>query len=58
MSFLRQIFGPSKEEVWQQLCNEIGAEFVNGGFWGGDKVQAQVKQWIITKKLSVGSPWL
>jgi hypothetical protein len=24
---LRQIFGPSKEEVWKQLCNEIGAEF-------------------------------
>jgi hypothetical protein len=41
-------FGPSKEEVWQQLCREIGAEFVAGGFWRGSKVQARVGPWIIT----------
>ncbi len=48
MSFLRQVFGPSKEEIWQQLCNEIGAEFVQGGFWNGNKVVARVKEWTIT----------
>ncbi len=48
MSFLRQVFGPSKEEIWQQLCNEIGAEFVQGGFWKGNKVVARVKEWTIT----------
>jgi hypothetical protein len=48
MSFLRQVFGPSKEEIWQQLCSEIGADFVQGGFWRGDKVQARVKEWVIT----------
>ena len=26
-------FGPSKDEVWRQLSQEIGAEFVEGGFW-------------------------
>ena len=41
-------FGPSKEEVWRQLSQEIGAEFVEGGFWKGSKVQAHVKPWTIT----------
>jgi hypothetical protein len=48
MSFLRQVFGPSQQEVWQQLCSEIGADFIEGGFWRGDKVQARVKEWVIT----------
>jgi hypothetical protein len=48
MSFLGGIFGPSREEVWKQLCAEIGADFVDGGFWKGDKVQAHVKSWTIT----------
>jgi hypothetical protein len=48
MSILRQIFGPSQEEVWRQLCSEIGAEFVEGGFWRGNKVQARVKEWTVT----------
>ncbi len=35
-------FGPSKDEVWRQLSQEISAEFVEGGllggaFWGGVK---------------------
>ena len=48
MGFLRQLFGPSKEEVWRQLCGEIGAQYVEGGFWKGDKVQVQHGQWTIT----------
>ena len=48
MSFLKNVFGPSKEEIWQQLCKEIGAEFVQGGFWQGNKVVARVKKWTIT----------
>ena len=48
MSILRQIFGASREEVWIQLCTEIGAEFVDGGLWKGDKVQARVKEWTVT----------
>ena len=45
---LRKWFGPSKEEVWRQLCDETGADFVQGGFWKGDKVQATHEEWIIT----------
>ena len=42
-------FGPSKEEVWRQLSEEIGAEVVQGGFWkGGSKVQAHVGPWTVT----------
>ena len=48
MEFLRQIFGPSKEEAWRALCHQIGAEFVDGGLWNGDKVVARVNQWTIT----------
>jgi len=48
MGFLRQLFGTSREEIWRQLCSEIGARYVEGGFWGGDKVQAHHGQWTIT----------
>ena len=41
-------FGPSKDEVWRQLSEEIGAEFVEGGFWKGSKVQAHVGPWSVT----------
>jgi hypothetical protein len=46
-------FGPSKDEVWQQLSQEIGAEFVQGGFWKGSKVQAHVGPWTVT--LDIGT---
>lgn len=48
MAFLRSIFGPSREEVWRQLSDEIGAHYVDGGFWKGDKVQAHTGEWTIT----------
>jgi hypothetical protein len=41
-------FGPSKDVVWQQLSEEIGAEFIEGGFWKGSKVQAHVGSWTVT----------
>jgi hypothetical protein len=48
MGILRQLFGPSQEEIWRQLCSEIGAQYVEGGFWKGDKVQAHHGQWTVT----------
>jgi hypothetical protein len=51
MSMLRELFGPSKDEIWQRLCAEIGAEFVPGGFWRGNKVQARVRDWTVTLDL-------
>jgi hypothetical protein len=40
-------FGPSKDEVWRQLSEEIGAEFVKGGFCKGSKVQARAGPWTV-----------
>ncbi|QIP14378.1 DUF3137 domain-containing protein [Spirosoma aureum] len=48
MSLLRKLFGPYKDEVWGQLAHEIKADFIDGGFWKGSKVQATVKEWTIT----------
>jgi hypothetical protein len=42
------IFGPSKEEIWQQLAQEIDAEFIDNGIWRGNKVEAQVGEVTIT----------
>ncbi len=41
-------FGSNKDEVWRQLSQEIGAEFVEGGLRKGNKVQAHVGTWTIT----------
>jgi hypothetical protein len=41
-------FGPNKDEVWRQLSQEIGATFVTGGVWKGNKVQAVVGPWTVT----------
>ena len=48
MSLLRGMFGPSKQEIWRQLCAEIGADYVAGSFWKGDKVQVVHQQWTVT----------
>ena len=41
------LFGPSQKEVWEQLSKEIHAEYIEGGFWKGGKVQARVDNWIV-----------
>ena len=41
-------FGPSRKEIWEKLCQETGADYINGGFWKGDKVQLTVRNWTIT----------
>ncbi len=48
MGILREIFGPSKKEIWKSLSDQIGSEFIEGGFFSADKVVAQVKDWTVT----------
>jgi hypothetical protein len=48
MGAVRNLFGPSKREIWQQLSTDLGARFVDGGFWKGDKVVATHGQWTVT----------
>lgn len=45
---LREIFGPSKKEIWTELSDKINAEYVEGGFFGRDKVVTRSKEWTIT----------
>jgi hypothetical protein len=47
MGILREIFGPSQKEIWQQLAKELDAQFVEG-FLSGYKINARHKNWIIT----------
>jgi hypothetical protein len=41
-------FGPSKAELWQQLADKMGAEFVESTWKRGDKVIATHGQWTLT----------
>jgi len=41
------LFGPSKNEVWKQLCEEINADLVEGGFWKGNRVEAKHNNWML-----------
>jgi hypothetical protein len=47
MGFLRSVFGPSQDEVWRKLSEELGAEYSGGSFWRGGKVEVRVGEWII-----------
>lgn len=48
MGFLQSIFGPSKDEIWGQLANDIGGEYVDGGLWGRDALRYHSGEWEIT----------
>ncbi len=48
MGVLRQLFGPSKAEIWRQLAQEVGGQFVEGGFFGRDKVVVRAGEWSLT----------
>ncbi len=48
MGLLRKIFGPSRDEIWRQLSDEIGGEFVEGSFTRSSKVEVRIKEWLVT----------
>ena len=45
---LRCWFGPSKEEMWRQLSEQIDARFIDGGWWNADRVEATHREWVVT----------
>jgi hypothetical protein len=47
MGMLRQIFGPSRDEIWQQLALELGAKYQQD-FWTGARVEVAYGEWTIT----------
>jgi hypothetical protein len=48
MGILRQLFGPSKNEVWQKLSHEVEGKFHEGGFWKGSKLEIRHGEWTLT----------
>jgi hypothetical protein len=48
MSFLKKLFSRSRNEIWEALCAEIDAKYIEGGRWKGDKVTASVGEWTVT----------
>ena len=48
MNLSRRLFGPSKKEIWKQLSERVHGQFVDGGFWKGDKVIAEHGGWALT----------
>lgn len=48
MSLLRELFGPSQEEIWTQFANEVGADFVDGGVFKTKKVVGRFQNWVVT----------
>ena len=48
MGVLRRLFGPSREEIWRQLSEQMGARLVESRFGRGDKVEATHRDWIVT----------
>jgi hypothetical protein len=44
----RRWFGPSKTELWRQLADKIGGEYVESNWGTGDKVVATHGQWTFT----------
>jgi hypothetical protein len=45
---LRELFGPTGDEIWRQLASEIDANYVEGDFWKRSQVQATHAGWLIT----------
>ena len=48
MGFLKKIFGSNRDEIWRQLSDEIGGEFVEGSFTKSSRVKVQIKEWVVT----------
>jgi hypothetical protein len=48
MGVFRQLFGPSKAQIWSSLAAQIGGTYTDGGWWKGDRVDAKHGDWNLT----------
>ena len=48
MGRLRRAFAGSRTEIWKRLSDEIGGQFVEGGFWKPDRVDVSHGEWTVT----------
>lgn len=47
MGLMRELFGPSQDEIWSQLSREMGGAFEDH-FFGSSKVMLSHREWVIT----------
>lgn len=55
MGVLQKLFGSVKEKNWRRLADEVGGEFVPGGFLKDSKVRLRYRQWTFTLDLQTES---
>ena len=48
MSRLRQLFGPSRTDIWRTLSADIGGRYIEGTAFKASKVEASHGEWIVT----------
>ena len=47
MGLLRSIFGPSKREIWSQIADEIGGDFIDSGFFKRGGLVYEHQDWTL-----------
>ena len=48
MGLKRKLFGPSRDEIWRQLSEQVGGRFVDGTWRKSPKVEATHGEWMMT----------
>jgi hypothetical protein len=48
MGYFKSLFGPSRDEIWTALREQVGGEVVARTFWRGEKLQVQAGDWTVT----------
>lgn len=48
MTRIKDLFGPSRQDVWRQLSDTVHGHYVEGSFWKGDRVEATHGAWTVT----------
>jgi hypothetical protein len=48
MALFKSFFGPSRDEIWAGLREQIGGKVIPGDFWHGQKLQVQSGEWTFT----------
>lgn len=48
MSIFRELFGPSRDEVWGKLAAELDGRHTPGGWFTGSKVEVDAGPWTVT----------
>ena len=48
MGLLRRMFGPSRDEIWNQLSDDVGGTFVESTWRKSSRVEATHGEWTVT----------